>query len=75
MKTQTQVTKIYNHLLSGRSITPKEALKIAKSMNLAQRIADIKRMLLNSNAYIESVMIKVGKKRVSCYTLIDNSQV
>lgn len=67
MKTSlTQKEQIKAHLLSGRSITPLEALNQFGCMSLAQRIAELK----GEGMEINSTPKKVGEnKRVAQYQL------
>lgn len=62
----TQKDQIKAHLLSGRSITPLEALHQFGCMSLAQRIAELK----GEGMEIDSTLKKVGEnKHVAQYQL------
>lgn len=63
----TQKDKILEHLMSGRSITPLEALNLYGSLRLGARIADIR-----SEGYIVYMeMVKDSKtgKRYAQYSM------
>lgn len=59
MQTKTQEAQILNHLQSGRSITPLEALTKFECMSLAQRIYDLKAAGYN----VKREMVKLGKRK------------
>ena len=62
----TQEEMIYQHLYSGGTITPLEALQKFGCLALSQRIGGLKRM----GVPIDSEMVKVGEgKRVKRYWL------
>ncbi len=61
----TQKDKVLNHLLTGASITPLEALQIAGSLRLSERIRELEA----DGVSITHTMVKVGEKRVCSYKL------
>ena len=65
IKSQNQI--IAEYLQSGKSITPLIAQKISGSMNLAQRIADLKRPPHNLN--IEATTVKNNGSYYCSYKL------
>lgn len=66
--TLTQKEQIKAHLLSGKTITPLEALRHYGCMSLAQRISELK----VEGMEINSTPIKVGEnKRVAKYQLAE----
>ena len=61
-----QVTNITNHLLSGRAITPIEALNLYGCFRLAAHI----HVLRNEGMDIRTEMIQGTQNRYASYTLI-----
>ena len=61
----TQCDMIMEHLLTGASITPLEALQIAGSLRLSERIRELEK----EGVPITHTMVKVGEKRVCSYRL------
>jgi hypothetical protein len=68
MKTETQNTAIKQHLESGATITPLEALEKYGSFRLSGRIHDLRRKGLP----IETKIIKAGNKHFAEYKLRTN---
>ena len=56
---------ILQHLSTGASITPLEALRIAGSLRLSERIRELE----TEGFSISHTMVKVGGKRVCSYRL------
>ena len=61
--TETQNKKIRAHLLSGKSITPIEALNLYGCFRLAARIRNLK----DQGVDIDKIMVDVGRKKVAMY--------
>ena len=68
MKSQTELIK--QHLQSGRSITPLQALRMYGCMRLGARIYDLRRQGLN----ITSHLVRQGRKQFSEYSLQPEKQ-
>ncbi|MGJ7024981.1 helix-turn-helix domain-containing protein [Petrimonas sulfuriphila] len=64
---ESQTIQIKEHLLSGKSITPIEALNRYGCFRLGARIFDLKRDGLN----IKTEMVERGGKRFAEYRLIN----
>ena len=61
----SQCDRIMEHLLTGASITPLEALQVAGSLRLSERIRELEK----EGVPITHTMVKVGEKRVCSYRL------
>ena len=61
----SQKEAILDHLMTGASITPLEALKIAGSLRLSERIRELEA----DGVSIAHTMVKVGRKWVCSYKL------
>ena len=61
----SQNQAILNHLKSGKSITPLQALNLCGTMRLAARIGELK----DQGHDIETRMVKRGDARVAEYRL------
>mgnify|MGYP003394471817 FL=1 len=61
----SQCDKIMEYLLMGHSITPLEALSVAGSLRLSERIRELEA----EGVPITHTMVQVGKKRVCSYRL------
>ena len=61
----SQKERVLEHLLTGASITPMEALHIAGSLRLSERIRELEA----EGVSISHTMVKVGNKRVMSYRL------
>ena len=61
----SQKERVLEHLLTGASITPLEALHIAGSLRLSERIRELEAEGIS----ISHTMVKVGEKRVCSYKL------
>ena len=64
MRTESQVKRIFDYLMGGSSLTPLEALKKFGSLNLRNRICNIRDQY---GITAEREMIEVGDKRVMRY--------
>lgn len=71
MTIESQEKQIRDYLLTGKSLTPLEALTLFGCFRLSARIYD----LINYGVPIESKMIEVKGKRVAQYKLIQNETV
>lgn len=61
--TDTQNKQIKAHLLSGKSLTPLEALNLYGCFRLAARIHQLKDQGLD----VDKIMVDVGRKKVAMY--------
>jgi len=64
---ESQTTRILNYLLTGKSITPIEALKKFDCFRLGARIHDIKG--LNRYAIKSETVVTKTKKRIAKYSI------
>lgn len=64
MKTESQVKQIFDYLMGGSSLTPLEALKKFGSLNLRNRICNIRDQY---GIVADREMVSVGDKRVMRY--------
>jgi len=69
MTTESQSKAIRNHLVSGKSLTPIEALKLFGCLRLSGRVHDIRNGRSVKQLNIEKKIVEVGKakKRVAQY--------
>lgn len=61
--TEPQNKQIRAHLMSGKSLTPLEALNLYGCFRLASRIHEIK----DQGVDIDKIMVDVGRKKVAMY--------
>jgi len=61
----SQKDAVLQHLLTGASITPLEALRICGSLRLSERIRELEA----EGVQIMHTMVKAGEKRVCSYKL------
>ncbi len=66
MSMMSQTKQIREHLESGRSITPLEALKLYGCFRLGARIWDLR----DAGLDIETTIVEVGGKHFASYRLI-----
>ena len=71
MTIDSQEKQIRDYLMTGKSLTPLEALTLFGCFRLSARIHD----LINYGVPIESKMIELNGKRVAQYKLIQNETV
>lgn len=66
MSVMSQTSQIREHLESGRSITPLEALRLYGCFRLGARIWDLR----DAGLDIETTIVEVGGKRFASYRLV-----
>lgn len=66
MSMMSQTKQIREHLESGRSITPREALKLYGCFRLGARIWDLR----DAGLDIETTIVEEGGKRFASYRLV-----
>lgn len=70
MTIESQKNQIRDYLMTGRSLTPLEALTIFGCFRLSARIFD----LIGNGIPIESKLIQVNGKRVAQYSILKNNE-
>lgn len=62
----SQRIQILRLLAKGKHLTPLTALRLCGTLSLSQRIGSLKKEGWN----ITSRMIRIGRKRVACYSMV-----